>query len=119
MRRVLKLGLGVLAGVGLFYNACACTIFVLADGERALFFNNEDYSNPQTRIWFIPGGKDFFGCAFVGFDDGWGQGGVNSEGLAYDWVAGFEDKYEPSSKLKVARGHSSERMLESCQTVDE
>jgi hypothetical protein len=31
----------------------ACTIFVLTDTNRALFCNNEDWSNPKTRIWFI------------------------------------------------------------------
>jgi hypothetical protein len=30
----------------------ACTIFVLTDTNRALFCNNEDWSNPKTRIWF-------------------------------------------------------------------
>jgi hypothetical protein len=97
----------------------ACTIFVLVDGERALFFNNEDFSNPNTRLWFIPAGTNYFGCAYVGFDDGWAQGGVNTEGLAYDWVAGFMDKYEPSAQLLRPRGNSSQRMIETCRTVDE
>ena len=34
----------------------ACTIFVLTDTNRALFCNNEDWSNPRTRIWFVPAG---------------------------------------------------------------
>ena len=97
----------------------ACTIFVLVDNQRALFFNNEDYTNPNTRLWFIPAGTNYFGCAYVGFDDGWAQGGVNTEGLAYDWVAGFIDKYEPSAQLHRPRGNSSQRMLETCRTVDE
>jgi hypothetical protein len=32
----------------------ACTIIVLTDTNRALFCNNEDWSNPKTRIWFLP-----------------------------------------------------------------
>jgi hypothetical protein len=55
----------------LFQPSRACTIFVLADAERTLFCNNEDFSNPRTRIWFVPGGPDFFGCVYLGFDDGW------------------------------------------------
>ena len=65
----------------------ACTIFVLTEPGKTLFFNNEDYSNPATRMWFLPGGKDFYGVAYLGYNDNWAQGGVNTKGLAFDWVA--------------------------------
>jgi hypothetical protein len=97
----------------------ACTIFLLTDADKTLFFNNEDYSNPATRIWFLPGTNEYYGVAYVGFDDDWAQGGVNTAGLAYDWVAGFEDRYTPDPKLQQTRGNPSERMLESCATVSE
>jgi hypothetical protein len=97
----------------------ACTIFVLTDATRALFFNNEDWFNAATRLWFIPAGRDHLGCAYVGFDDGWAQGGLNTEGLAFDWVAGFKENYTPAPTLQAVRGNSSERMLESCATVDD
>lgn len=96
----------------------ACTIFVLVDDDRVLFCNNEDWSNPKVRIWFVPAAAGRQGCAYVGFDDGWGQGGVNTAGLAYDWVAGFELKWERKGQQGVA-GNPAERMLESCATVDE
>ncbi|MBC8096099.1 MAG: hypothetical protein H7Y43_09825 [Akkermansiaceae bacterium] len=99
--------------------AAACTIFVLTDGDRTLFFNNEDFSNPATRIWFVPAGKNFLGCAYVGFDDGWAQGGVNTAGVAFDWVAGAMTKWEPDAALKPVRGNPAQRMLESCTTVEE
>ncbi|HKX62154.1 MAG TPA: hypothetical protein VJS65_09925, partial [Verrucomicrobiae bacterium] len=67
----------------------ACTIFVLTDTNRVLFCNNEDSTSPMTRIWFVPAGEGRYGCAYVGFDNSWGQGGLNTEGLAYDWVAGW------------------------------
>jgi hypothetical protein len=82
----------------------ACTIFVLTESGKALFFNNEDWSDPNTRIWFVPAGEGFFGCAYVGFDNGWAQGGLNAEGLAFDWVAGFSEKWERDPKLKELRG---------------
>lgn len=97
----------------------ACTIFVLTDDTRALFFNNEDWFNPATRIWFVPAGKDHLGCAYLGFDNGWAQGGLNSAGLAFDWVSGFDEPYEPDPQLKPVRGNPSERMLETCTTVEE
>jgi hypothetical protein len=99
--------------------AQACTIFVLTDADRALFFNNEDWFNPVTRLWFVPAGKDHLGCAYLGFDNGWAQGGVNTAGLAFDWVSGFDEKYVPDPQLQPVRGNPSERMLESCTTVEE
>lgn len=100
-------------------NASACTIFVLTDAKRTLFCNNEDWSNPKSRIWFVPAGDRYMGCAYVGFDHGWAQGGMNTKGLAFDWVAGAVGKWKPESAIKVVRGNPSERMLETCATVDE
>ena len=97
----------------------ACTIFVLTDSSRALFFNNEDWSNPVTRIWFVPGTQGRYGAVYVGFDNGWSQGGLNSKGLAFDWVAGWNETYEPDAGAQNVHGNPSERMLESCGTVEE
>jgi hypothetical protein len=99
--------------------ALACTIFVLTDGDRVLFCNNEDWSNPRTRIWFVPAAPGRHGCAYVGFDDDWAQGGLNTEGLAFDWVAGFKERWDPDPEKATAKGNSAQRMLETCSTVDE
>jgi len=32
-----------------------CAIFVLSSTNSALFCNNEDWSDPKTRVWFVPG----------------------------------------------------------------
>lgn len=98
-------------------SARSCTIFVLTDGEHTLFFNNEDFSNAATRLWFVPGGAGFFGCAYVGFDDGWAQGGLNTQGLAFDWVAGPMENWEPEPTLRRVYGNPAARMLETCATV--
>ncbi len=97
----------------------ACTILLLTDGNNVLFCNNEDWSDPKTRIWFIPGDGTRHGCVFVGFENGWGQGGMNTEGLAYDWVAGFKEKWDRDPALKDVRGNPAQRMLESCSNLDE
>lgn len=115
-----KLGRIALATLALAStSASGCTIFVLTDADRTLFFNNEDWSNPEGRLWFIPAGDGHLGCAYVGFDDGWAQGGMNTAGLAFDWVAGPEVAYIPDAGLKRVRGNSAQRMLETCTTVDE
>ena len=112
--------------LGLFLAFCwftsvpvrSCTILVLSDGDRVLFFNNEDWVNPKTRIWFVPAGDGYYGCAYVGYDDGWARGGLNTEGLACDWVGGFNDKWDPDPRTCV-RGNPTQRLLESCATVEE
>jgi len=98
-------------------SAHACTIFVLTDTNRALFCNNEDWSDPKTRIWFLPAGDGYYGAVYVGFDNGWAQGGLNTEGLAFDWVAGYKEQWEPDPHLPNARGNPSQRMLETCATI--
>ena len=97
----------------------ACTIFVLTDTNRALFCNNEDWSDSKTRIWFLPAGDGYYGAVYVGFENGWAQGGMNTEGLAFDWVMGHTETWEPDPHLPYARGNSSQRMLETCATVND
>lgn len=82
---------GLACSLSAICNSNACTIFVLSDARNTFFFNNEDYSNPVTCIWFMPGGKNYHGAAYVGFDNDWAQGGVNTAGLAFDWVSGYEN----------------------------
>ena len=103
----------------IIHSSKACTIFFLTDVNNALFFNNEDWTSPYTRIWFIPAGKDYYGCAFVGFVDGSAEGGINTEGLSFDWWAGGYNPYVWDKNKPRAKGSSSERMLETCKTVDE
>jgi hypothetical protein len=94
-----------------------CTIFVLTDTNHVLFCNNEDWSNPKTRIWFVPAEGKRYGCVFVGFDDGFPQGGMNTEGLASDWVAGYKETWKPDPGLPSSNGNR--QLLETCATVKE
>jgi hypothetical protein len=119
--RVLLNKFGWVVGIGsmAMASAHACTIFVITDAQHILFCNSEDFSNPRTKIWFVPGVEGKHGCACVGFNDGWAQGGLNTEGLAFDWVAGYKEKWEPNPKLQPVKGNSSQRMVESCASVQE
>lgn len=107
-------------------SAEACTILVLADADRALFCNNEDCKNSHARVWFVPATKNRLGCVYVGLRNQWAQGGMNTKGLAFDGVAGisFEGVTNATPvalqpKMQRVRGNPSERMLESCGSVDE
>ncbi len=59
--------------------------------------------------------------AYVGFGKQSPQGGVNTEGLAYDWVAGYQEKWDrdPKAKMNGVTRNPSGQMLESCATVEE
>jgi hypothetical protein len=91
---------------------------ILKNGQRVLFCNNEDWRNPKTRIWFVPGSKGRYGCVYVGYDDSWARGGMNTKGVACDWVGGFAEQWQPDPSTCV-RGNPTERMLESCATTEE
>ena len=68
-------------------SAQACTAFCIADRGVVLVGNNEDYNNPKTRIWFVPGQSGKAGAVFVGFDNLFPQGGMNEHGLWFDGFA--------------------------------
>jgi hypothetical protein len=94
-------------------------VFTIVGGERILFCDNEDFSNPRTRIWFVPGSGTKYGCVYLGFDDGWGQNGLNDKGLAYGWLAGFKEGWQRQPGMKTIHGKPCHQMLESCASVEE
>ena len=115
-------------GIGAFFLVHgalhACTIFTLTDSNRVLFGNNEDGKEPHTRIWFVPATRHrhaapHYGCAFVGYDNDWGQGGVNTAGVAFDWVAGYHETWERDPAMKSCDGNPAEEMLASCANVED
>ena len=66
----------------------SCTIFTASYGQRTLFGNNEDYTNPETYYWVEPRSDGNYGGVYFGIDFGFvnfiPQGGINERGLAYD-----------------------------------
>lgn len=106
-------------------SSLACTVFVITNEKHTYFFNNEDFSNPKTRLWFVPKGTGHYGCAYVGFDDGEAQGGLNTKGLAFEWVTVETDSYTtdpsyiPEKSLARLEVNTSQWMLERCKTVGE
>jgi len=96
----------------------ACTVFLLTDTNRVLWCDNEDWENPNTRIWFVPAGPKRYGAVYVGFDNGYIQGGVNSEGFAWGAVNFGQNSavWTPDPSLPV---RDNDQVLETCATVEE
>ena len=105
--------------MGGVWQCTACTVVVLADASGVLFANNEDSNIFNTRIWFVPESDGRAGCAFVGYDDGWAQGGLNARGLAFDWVVTGPVVWESDAAMKVVNGSASAEMLATCSSVEE
>jgi hypothetical protein len=58
---------------------------MMTDGQRVLVGNNEDSKIPYTRVWFVPAEKDQFGRVYFGYDNWIPQGGMNDQGLFFDY----------------------------------
>jgi hypothetical protein len=72
--------------------AMACTAFMMAEGDVVLVGNNEDSKIPYTRVWFIPAEKDRFGRVYFGYDNWYPQGGMNDQGLFFDYFSLYSCK---------------------------
>jgi len=97
-----------------------CTIFTAAQGDKVLFGNNEDYTNPNTYYWVIPSSEGNFGGVYVGFDNLSPQGGINEKRLAFDTNGLPPADLNPRSELPAAPpGWIVETIMKEAATVEE
>ena len=98
----------------------ACTIFKVTKGDSTLVGNNEDDNNADTKVWFLAPEKGKYGRVFFGYNDAIPQGGMNDQGLFFDWVADnpSPDWTRDPKKLNYA-GSVSEKILEEAASVEE
>jgi hypothetical protein len=95
-----------------------CSVIYATDGRLMLGGNNEDYVNPLTRVWFIPGGTGSFGRVYLGFDDYFAQGGMNDQGLFFDGLALDEALPVLQEGKQHYVGNLVDRAMSECATVD-
>ena len=62
----------------------ACRAYLATGGDGPLSGNDEDFWSPNTRMWFVPGEDGGYGRVFLGFDDGYPQGGMKQAGLVFE-----------------------------------
>ncbi len=79
----------------------SCTIFSASIGDRVLFGNNEDYTNPNTYYWTEPADKENFGAIYLGFENYSYQGGINEKGLCFDANALPGSRINPHDELNA------------------
>lgn len=97
----------------------ACTMFNITKDGHTWFANSEDWDRPQVNVWFTPASEGNYGAMFIGFEDFWEQGGMNDQGLCFDWFAGGKTNYKPLPGLKNIDYATSRDVLKTCATVEE
>ena len=110
-------------------HSLACTVFCASKGDVVLTGNNEDWKNPNTKIWFVPAEDGKYGGVYFGFDKpvirgSWvSEGGMNEKGLFFDVTATEPVKVEVpvDPKKPVFDGWDliRERIMFECATVKE
>lgn len=121
------LSLFLMAATFLFFHGdvSACTIFNVSRGSQVLVGNNEDgpYST-DVKIWFVPAAGKNYGRVCFGWNQllifRQAQGGMNDQGLFFDWALCPEaDPPKFSFRKKIAAFSLPDNLLAECATVDE
>jgi hypothetical protein len=101
--------------------ASPCTILCARDASgRVLIGNNEDWSDPDAKVWFLPApGPGRHGRVLFGFKEGWTQGGMNDAGLFFDWVSGFDGGTVAAGGRPEWPGNLCDKILQEATTVEE
>lgn len=98
----------------------SCTVFFATDGAYILGGNNEDWSDPNTKLWFIPANNGNYGWIKFGFSGGFPQGGMNDQGVFWDATACTYLSMPYSEKHKEKfNSPLMQKVMEECASVDE
>ena len=98
----------------------SCTVFHASNENVAFGGNNEDWSDPDTHIYFIPPSDNEYGRVIVGFTGNyWIQGGMNEKGLFWDGLATSYLEVKNSTGKPYFNGHIFDYILSVCETCDE
>jgi tetratricopeptide (TPR) repeat protein len=96
-----------------------CSMFKLTMYGKTMVGNNEDYWNPNSRIWFEHGKVGEYGAVYVGYDNFWPQGGMNQAGLVFD---GFSMDYlaiNDTLGKKILDANFLQDIMRKCASVDD
>ncbi|MCP5102951.1 MAG: hypothetical protein GY950_06220, partial [bacterium] len=97
----------------------ACTMVMVAKGDVMLAGNNEDWKNPNTKMWIYPPSKNEYGRICFGFDNNFTQGGMNDQGLFIDANALSPTGWKAVTGKPDYHDNMMDHILAHCATVDE
>lgn len=96
-----------------------CTVVYATDGEQHLGGGNADWDDPFTRIWFLPGENGDNSRVYLGYENLYPQGGMNDQGLFFDWLAVEDQQIDvPQNGKEYVGGSLIDRIMRECGTVD-
>lgn len=101
--------------------ACACLVFCVSDHGHVFGGNNEDYLEPDTRMWFVPAAAGEHGRVYFGYANGFPQGGLNDAGLFFDGLALDREPIVPRAgeKEPAHTGNIADLAMAKCATVEQ
>lgn len=117
MKRILIIILGCLIFLP-DANLFCCTGFCISKEGKVFVGNNEDWNNPNTKIWYEPSASDEFGRVYFGFDNFHPQGGMNDQGLCFDGFATEFKEMTKSLDRPKFEGNLINHIMSKCATVE-
>ncbi len=96
-----------------------CTAFLVCGGGAVLMGNNEDYWDPETRIWFVPADEGQHGRVYLGYKNMFPQGGMNEKGLAFDGFATERNPITDYEGKEAMKFSLLDEVMATCTTVEE
>ena len=97
----------------------SCTAVFIARDNMVLVGNNEDWWDPESRLWTVRGVDNTLGRFYWGFGDLIPQGGMNEKGLFFDGFGAPYLEVKNSVNRTVFNGLLADKAMSECSTVDE
>ena len=98
----------------------SCSLIKITANGKTIIGNNEDFSNPDTRIWFQPGNGIYYGVVYVGYDNLFPEGGMNEAGLVFDAFAVPDKPVTDTLDKKIIFEYElKKKIMTECATVEE
>ncbi|RLF55919.1 MAG: hypothetical protein DRN27_10115 [Thermoplasmata archaeon] len=104
-----------------FPSVVSCTVFHVSNDSCAFGGNNEDYSDPDTHIYFYPPTANKYGKVIVGYSGVYKiQGGMNEKGLFWDGLGmPYLEVKNSTDKPYFYNGNIMDYILDTCDTCDD
>jgi len=98
----------------------ACTVFYICLDGNVFGGSNEDWKDPNTRMWFYPSAQGRHGWVKFGFAGGFPQAGMNDNGIFWDGTANpWQDMpFSEANKEKLPIP-LMQKVMEECCTIEE
>jgi len=104
-----------------FAECLACSMCKVTINGHSFLGSNEDSWRLGSRIWFENKTFGKFGAVYVGYGDGFPQGGMNEAGLAFDGLTIYRKPVMPDPAKKSLKDPTAfvKEIMQNCQSVDE